>query len=1063
MEKLIPIIVLTGFLGSGKTTLINRILSQGHGKRLGVLVNEFGELGIDGSLIKNSAGPMVELANGCVCCATRGDLFAALDQLLSASTTDEKLDGIIIETSGLANPGPVIAQLQDYQSVKPVRFDSVVTVVDSDNFDRNLDNAEVAFEQITMADLLIVNKADTVDEETLGLIEQGLRKLNTDAMLVRSVQCDVPLALLMGDGAAEVPENLSIDGQRCTHDHCTNHGVDNGDSHDHVHCHEHGDSHDHGGVHNHDHSHNADHNHGHEAFNSVVLRSRSAMDFDRFSAWVDALPSTVFRVKGFVRFVDRDEPVIVHVVGRRRSIEAAGRSDISGSTLVVIGLGLDGAELQQRLDQCAMAMDGAVGKADQTHLAETDKRQATGADQELILRVQDQSVNISTEYGSAQPLRGVSFTVQPGEFLGIVGESGSGKSITFLSMLRLMPSILKCEIQGSALFDGRELSTMAVKDIRKLLGSDLSIIFQDPLAALNPVFRIGEQIADVIRTHEPGVSKAQAHARAVEVLKLVRIPNAEARVNDYPHQFSGGMRQRVLIAMAIVCKPKLLVADEPTTALDVTVQAEILALLDQLRRELSMSIIFITHDLGVVARYADRVAVMYAGRIVEHGPVRTLFATSAHPYTRALLSTVPRIGSASSRLVAIKGEAPSITSVQPGCAFQPRCQRSNGRERCVETRPVLTDVEGVGVHQAACHFARETDPVIASDEHTPKVSAASAGAEVVLRVKNLTKRFELPKKAGAVHAVSDVSFELYKGETLGVVGESGSGKSTLMRCVMQLISPTSGSVALEGREIAEADKDSIKFLRDRMQLVFQDARSAINPRMTVGASVGEPLIIRGQWKNDGAQRVHKLLQRVGLSADHALRYPYEFSGGQLQRVGIARALVLNPSIVVLDEPISSLDVSIRAQIINLLKQLQDEFALSYLFVAHDLSVVHHISDRIAVMYLGRIVEIGTADSVCRSPLHPYTQLLVASIPEADPEVAREFALPEMVGERPDPINPPSGCAFHTRCSLAPVLAASGKYETVAAASRQIPIRCVNEIPELRTHSNGQCAACHFTN
>jgi len=937
----VPVVLLTGFLGSGKTTLVNRILTQAHGRRIGVLVNEFGELGIDGALIAASDGPVVELANGCVCCATRGDLFASLDSLMSGSRA---LDAILVETSGLANPGPVIADLEHYQQARPARFDSVVTVIDADHFDRNLDNAEVAFEQITLADLLLVNKADLVSAETLGLIEQGLRKLNTRAPVVRCVRADVPLEVLLDVGrtASLAP------GDR---------GRPDGQGHDH--------------DHDHDHPHGAGDaaRHGHEDFVSFGLQCGRPLDFERFSAWIDALPDGAFRVKGFVRFHGAATPDVVHVVGRRRTTEPAPPDvQVEGARLVVIGRDLAAAPLQAGLASCQAGAEPA----------------------EAVLQVRDLVVEIRTDMGVTQPVKGISFDVRRAEFLGVVGESGSGKSVTFLSVLGLLPSLADCTIRGQRLFESTDLSRLDARAMRKLLGSAISIVFQDPLSALNPAFRVGDQIADVVTAHEPGVSRAEARRRAVEALQHVRIPNAAARADDYPHQFSGGMRQRVLIAMAIVCRPRLLIADEPTTALDVTVQAEILALLDQLRRELSMAIVLITHDLGVVATHVDRVAVMYQGRIVEQAPVLELFQRPRHAYTRALLASVLHLGG-----------------------------------------PLRDD------------------------------AAAEAGEAPVLRVKDLAKTFDLGHRRGVVHAVRDVSFELRPGETLGIVGESGSGKSTMARCVMHLVEPSSGDVVLEGTRIDGADKASIRKLRDRMQLVFQDSRAALNPRMTVEEIVGEPLAIRGQWREGGADRVARMLARVGLEPQHAQRYPHEFSGGQQQRIGIARALILHPAVVVLDEPVSSLDVSIRGQIIDLLEELQREFGLSYLFIAHDLSVVHHMSDRVAVMYLGRVVEIGDADSVCLAPKHPYTQLLIESVPLADPAAPRTDAALRVPGERPDPMHPPSGCVFHTRCPRARAVARASLRDSVEVEGDPIPAVCVNEAPHLRPLPGGVCVACHF--
>jgi len=698
----------------------------------------------------------------------------------------------------------------------------------------------------------------------------------------------------------------------------------------------------------------------------------------------------------------------------------------------------------------------------------------TAVDEQAVLSVRDLQVQLHTGAGSVQAIRGVSLDVKQGEILAVVGESGSGKSVTFLAVLGLLSRMVSSKISGRVLFQGQDLTALSGEALRRIRGRDLSLIFQDPLSALNPVIRIGDQIADVVQAHEPGVSRAEAWRRAVEALELVRIPSAERRARDYPYQFSGGMRQRVLIAMAIVCRPKVLIADEPTTALDVTIQAQILELLSQLRRELSMAIVLITHDLGLVARYADRVAVMYSGRIIEEADVRTLFRRPAHPYSAALLDAVPSIQRANeARLASIPGEPPNIHVVLPGCDFAPRCPRTNGRAPCRAERPPLTAISSG--QKVACHFfdeARERPravlealqsalPPPASSDALPFV----AGDQAILRAENLVKRFPVKarglRRGAVVHAVEDVSFDLGRGETLGVVGESGSGKSTMARLVLRLIDTTEGRILFEGEDITHLGHNNLRKVRNRMQVMFQDSRSAFNPRMTVESIIAEPLVISGQWDEKGRARVHAMMKRVGLGPHQANRYPHEFSGGQQQRIGLARALILNPAFLVLDEPTASLDVSIRAQIINLLQDLQKELGLSYLFIAHDLSVVRHISNRIAVMYLGRIVEIGEADAVCQRPLHPYTRTLLRSIPEPDPELSGTDARNVPDGDPPDPINPPQGCPFHTRCDRATEIAAAGGVETVEAGGRLLPRACLAARPPLAARRAGQWAACHF--
>jgi peptide/nickel transport system ATP-binding protein len=696
------------------------------------------------------------------------------------------------------------------------------------------------------------------------------------------------------------------------------------------------------------------------------------------------------------------------------------------------------------------------------------------AQTESVLSVRDLRVTLHTDAGRVEVIRGVSLDVRPSEILAVVGESGSGKSVTFLSVLGLLSRIVPCEVTGSVLFQGTNLTALSGEALRSIRGRALSIIFQDPLSALNPVIRIGDQLADVVQAHEPGVSRGQAWQRAIEALELVRIPGAERRALDYPFQFSGGMRQRVLIAMAVVCRPKLLIADEPTTALDVTIQAQILELLDQLRRELSMSVVLITHDLGLVARYADRVAVMYAGRVIEQTDVWTLFRYPAHPYSAGLLEAVPRIGPTEADLASIPGEPPNVQHISAGCEFAPRCIRRSGRMLCVAERPGLIEIRPG--HRAACHFFDEAQPRTPSQVSSsisvseplaivPDVEPFVAGADALLRAKMLVKRFPAKRRGSRrtlVHAVENVSFDLKRGETLGVVGESGSGKSTLARLVLRLTDPTAGRITFENQDITNLSHNALRMARSRMQVMFQDSRSAFNPRMTVESIIAEPLVIAGEWDANGRDRVHAIMRRVGLSPDQGSRYPHEFSGGQQQRIGLARALIRHPALLVLDEPTASLDVSIRAQIINLLQDIQQEFGLSYLFIAHDLAVVHHISDRIAVMYLGRIVEIGDADAVCRAPSHPYTRALLRSIPEPDPALRDRSGAEVQGGDPPDPINPPAGCPYHLRCDLAASIGSRAGADVVEVEGRTLPRVCVSNRPPLVPHRSGQWAACHFS-
>jgi peptide/nickel transport system ATP-binding protein len=540
---------------------------------------------------------------------------------------------------------------------------------------------------------------------------------------------------------------------------------------------------------------------------------------------------------------------------------------------------------------------------------------------ETLLSVRDLSVAFATEGGPLQAVDRVSFDLAPGEVLAIVGESGSGKSVTAQTIIGLTRSP-NAGIEGSAWLRGEELLAASEAELQRVRGERIAMVFQDPMTSFNPVYRVGDQVVEAIRAHREGIGDAAARELAVEMLGAVGVPQPGQRVDDYPHEFSGGMRQRAMIAMALALEPEVLIADEPTTALDVTIQAQILELLARLNRERNLATILITHDLGVVAEVADRVLVMHEGRIVERGSVDEVFYSPKDPYTRKLLGAVLRLD-----------QAPPL---RPG---------------------------------------REGAPV--------------------LEVADLVKHYPVKRgllfrrEVDRVRAVDGVSLTVDRGETLGLVGESGSGKSTLCRAVLQLVEPTSGSVRFEGREIAGFSRRQMRPLRPAMQIVFQDPYASLNPRKRIGQIVGEPL--RVQRVASGAElrrRVQGLLERVGLSSEHYDRFPHEFSGGQRQRIGIARALAPKPRLIVADEPVSALDVSIRAQIVDLLQDLQEELGLAYVFVAHDIGVVRHVSDRIAVMHEGKIVEEGPADRVCERPSHPYTRTLLAAVPVPDPREAR---------------------------------------------------------------------------
>ena len=802
-----------------------------------------------------------------------------------------------------------------------------------------------------------------------------------------------------------------------------------------------------------------------------------------------------------------------------------------------------------------------------------------------LLDIQDLRTEIRLRRATVHAIDGVSLSLAPGECLGIVGESGSGKTMTALSIMRLLPGGGEV-VGGRIVVDGVDVAALSETGMEDVRGNLIGMIFQDPLTSLNPTMSIGDQIAESVRLHR-GASKAAALERAIEVLGLVGMPRPAERVSQYPHQLSGGMRQRVMIAMALACEPKLLIADEPTTALDVTIQKQILELIDSLRRRLGMAVILVTHDLGVIAGTADRVAVMYAGRIVETGSTASIFANPRHPYTEALFEALPEravvlaedselvSGRAGRRLYNIPGQPPDLTAPPHGCKFAARCRYV--REECRQTEPSLT--EAGGSHAYRCFFpvGRDIDlgvPAahdleglqIAGDsqdqrlpdqnqkarggdgglgeyisrrssgrsaEISPAASAspeagdvlgdgvtdpeslrdgsgtsgvpaggrvpagggaaadsgaargdsaalrdgsavggdgaAGAGAagvvvagngavrdtsgsagDAVLVVSHLIKNFRvtagavIQRRVGEVSAVADVSFAIPTGSTFGLVGESGCGKTTVGRLIVGLEKPSGGSIVLGGRDLASLPRRERRRQARLVQMMFQDSYASMDPRMRVGTILREPMIIqRDGNRASQTKRVSALLEEVGLPAASAERYPHEFSGGQRQRLGLARALMLRPSMIVADEPVSALDVSIQAQILNLMLDLQREYGLTYLFISHDLSVVRYMADVIGVMYLGKLVEVGPADGVYSTPVHPYTRGLIDTVPVADPALERAKEHQGVRGELPSAVAPPSGCRFRTRCPRAQDL-------------------CAAEEPPLRPFTaDGHLAACHF--
>ena len=670
-----------------------------------------------------------------------------------------------------------------------------------------------------------------------------------------------------------------------------------------------------------------------------------------------------------------------------------------------------------------------------------------------LLEVEELRVEIPLPGATLRPVDRVSFQVGAGEILGLVGESGSGKTMTGLSILRLLPAMGRI-VGGHVRFDGRDLAALGDKEMRRIRGNEIGVVFQDPMTSLNPNMTIGDQVGETVRFHR-GASKAAATARAVEVLGLVGVPRPAERLDTYPHQLSGGLRQRVMIAMALACEPKLLIADEPTTALDVTIQAQILALLADLTTRLGMGLILITHDMGVVAGRADRVMVMYAGRLVEVAATEALFERTRHPYTEALLASIPQLDQDRSRqLYSIPGMLPNLADLPPGCRFAPRCASATGE--CHREEPLLEGRDTA--HAYACFHPRNmsAQTIAMPGEQSASViapgrtgAAEQAADRTILDLRNVSKEYLvtsgalLRRKGGTLKAVSDVSLQLERGETFGLVGESGCGKTTLGRMAVALEVPSAGQVMFEGTDLATLHGPTLRHARRNFQFMFQDPYASLNPRMRVGQLIAEPL--HNQSIGEEAEhrtRVTELLGEVGLKPDTAELYPHEFSGGQRQRIGLARALALNPKLIVADEPVSALDVSIRSQILNLMKRVQSDHGLTYLVISHDLSVVRYLADRVGVMYLGTLVEIGSADDIYERAAHPYTAGLLEAIPIPRPSVERAKGGRGIEGELPSPLHPPSGCRFRTRCPFAQP-------------------RCADEVPKLRNFGGRHLAACHF--
>jgi peptide/nickel transport system ATP-binding protein len=711
-----------------------------------------------------------------------------------------------------------------------------------------------------------------------------------------------------------------------------------------------------------------------------------------------------------------------------------------------------------------------------------------------VLEISNLSTHIKQSTTTIQAVGNVDLRLEPGETLGVVGESGCGKSMTGMSIMRLLPAGGEI-VGGSIKLNGLELTALPEREMCHVRGNEIAMIFQDPLTSLDPTKTIGSQVAEPVRQHR-GASKQQAAERAIEVLTMVGLPRPAERLDDYPHQLSGGMRQRVMIATALACEPKVLIADEPTTALDVTIQAQILDLLDDLKSRLGMAMILITHDMGVIAGHTDRVNVMYAGRIVETALTGELFQHMHHPYAQALLASIPLLSQDRNlRLLSIPGLPPDLGHPPAGCRFAARCRLATDKcrseepsligkdlehlyscwhpvdgpltpaeivaaaaqqdrharpaasagsaEAVAQTAPVALDADAVEL-VAAVPVAAVADRTVASGDG----NRDQAGSDSLLELAGLVKEYAVTSgifqhAVGSVHAVSGVSFSVAAGETFGLVGESGCGKTTIGKMVVALERPTAGSVRLRGIDVAGLRGEKLRTYRRDLQMMFQDPYASLDPRMRVGAIIREPLVIQGLGsRKEQDDRVYQLLSEVGLPRNTVERFPHEFSGGQRQRIGLARALTLNPQVIVADEPVSALDVSIRAQVLNLMKRLQEAHGLTYIVISHDLAVVKFMADRIGVMYLGKLVELGSGADIYERYAHPYTAGLLSAIPIPDPAAERTETRLGIQGELPSAIHPPSGCRFRTRCQFAQEI-------------------CVEQEPELRSFGPGHVAACHF--
>ncbi len=666
-----------------------------------------------------------------------------------------------------------------------------------------------------------------------------------------------------------------------------------------------------------------------------------------------------------------------------------------------------------------------------------------------LLQIDSLQTTFATGDGMVRAVDGISLTIQRGQTFALVGESGCGKSMTALSTMRLLPEPASRITGGAIHLNGDDLLQLPEVAMREVRGKRIAMIFQEPMTSLNPVLTIGQQISESLRQH----ADAQARqARVLELLEAVGIPDAAQRYHEYPHQLSGGMKQRIMIAIALAGEPDLLIADEPTTALDVTIQAQVLDLMRQLQKNTGMAILLITHDLGVVSEMADHVAVMYAGQIVEEADRAEFFANPKHPYSKKLFASLPDIEKRGQRLAIIPGHVPSLATEFTGCRFVDRCD--DAVDICHTQQPAWQAANVTGGIRCLKYDAAYQQQFPATDSPAPELVAGNEmidsrlGKKTLLTVEGLKVHFPIHKGllrrvVNHVKAVDDISLSIPEGHTLALVGESGCGKTTAGKSILQLIQSTAGRVKFGDVELSALSPAQLRAHRSDIQIIFQDPFSSMNPRMMVMDIIEEGMITQGIGGDASARaaRVDQLLEQVGMSADIKHRYPHEFSGGQRQRICIARALAVEPKLIICDEPTSALDVSVQAQILNLLKDLQDQLGLAYLFITHDLSVVEYLAHEVAVMYLGRIVEQGTVQEVMENPLHPYTKALLAAVPviERSAEGA-ERQIVSVQGEMPSPINPPSGCHFHPRCEQA------------------MP-ECAINYPDARLSSEGHFAKC----